>query len=776
VLIKRDPVPIKRDGMANRNDEILILRECLYTLQGMNGTNLYFDQEAKLQIRNLDNSLAQNNPSQSLMGQGSNDALRLCFKAGWYYCRIQEFIMKTNSTSSSAVAKALATALQDHLLDHYHSLLANWEAKLADISSSDSKTLSLRQLLLRLREPTLQLETLALVTDGLKGIKRGSEILTALFKHAWHGDSRHVTLIQGLLQKASRPWFDALYLWTTQGTLIMDREDFFVYKTHQTKAHSLISERCHDDKNHELNWNDTFKIYEDRVPRGILDQTLVQPSLTVGKGINFIRLCLRDAGWKLDLSENTNDNEEVFSLKRGDHITEEEIKKQLWGFRYHPPKDFMEFRSSRSSGTRQASTLCRTLQLAEKQINAYIVHVLRERHHLMDHLHGLKQFLLLGQGDFISALLEGLYPVLERDHKIRLHKFSLMGYIDNALKSTNAIQLPSWVLERLSVKLFDEEETSPPSRFQLSLQSEKDTNFWDKFALDYCVPDPLSAIVHERAMEHYHQVFSFLWSLKRVEFLLNLTWRQSTDLNHAIVTFAQYHAIHVATHQPYAQATSLLRHISMTRQSMMHFIINLKSYLFFEVLEGAWKTLRCRVEQGMSLDDLIQAHDDYLDEIVQMSLLFDEDGDTALGLHLHSLLNLALKFCTIQQNLIVVATKQVEKATELMREAERRTKQGEWGFTSPENDETERFFGLTDPYQLEQVVDISEEFHQSTEQLLTCLHEISHGKSGTLTWSSMNSFLTDNSTTMSSSAYREQINTDSLQFLTFQLDFSGYYD
>eukprot|EP00546_Thalassionema_frauenfeldii_P021887 CAMPEP_0178906262 /NCGR_PEP_ID=MMETSP0786-20121207/6726_1 /TAXON_ID=186022 /ORGANISM="Thalassionema frauenfeldii, Strain CCMP 1798" /LENGTH=326 /DNA_ID=CAMNT_0020577947 /DNA_START=808 /DNA_END=1785 /DNA_ORIENTATION=+ len=324
----------------------------------------------------------------------------------------------------------------------------------------------------------------------------------------------------------------------------------------------------------------------------------------------------------------------------------------------------------------------------------------------------------------------------------------------------------------------NENQKGSMSRFRLSLRGEGDDNAWDNFQLDYNVPGPITAIVHDAAMDHYHQVFSFLWALKRVEFLLNLTWRQSTNLNHAIISFAQYHAIKISSHQPYAQAITLLRRISMARQSMMHFITNLKSYLFFEVLEGAWKTLSARIEQGDSLDDLIQAHDDYLKEIIQMSLLFNESGDASLGSQLYCLLSLVLKFCTLQRYLFSTTTKKVEKATSLLRQAEQRSNQGEWGFTSPaENDETERFFGLSDSTQLMQVINLSDEFYLATQGLLERLHEITHGISGTTLSSSKLSSDSNNSVgkIISPTVQHDQLNIDSLQFLTFQLDFSGFY-
>ena len=42
---------------------------------------------------------------------------------------------------------------------------------------------------------------------------------------------------------------------------------------------------------------------------------------------------------------------------------------------------------------------------------------------------------------------------------------------------------------------------------------------------------------------------------------------------------------------------------------MIHLIVNLKSYLMVEVLEGGWRRLESEIEMAKTLDEVIEAHD-----------------------------------------------------------------------------------------------------------------------------------------------------------------------
>jgi gamma-tubulin complex component 3 len=258
-------------------------------------------------------------------------------------------------------------------------------------------------------------------------------------------------------------------------------------------------------------------------------------------------------------------------------------------------------------------------------------------------------------------------------------------------------------------------------------------------------------------------------------------------------TFAQHNAIQVSTSSAYARSLVLLRKIAMARQSMMHFVDNLKSYFMFEVLEGGWKDLSLRIKAAKTLDEVIDAHRQYLTGIVRKSLLTSAERsratepEKALALRLHELLMIAKAFCEFQERLFTEALDAVERATEKRRVAEERMKEGKWGFsTEDEFKEEESFFGLTDASIAEQADHILEDFNSKTELLLEGLHGVVNGVSAAPSIESMSPAVTPSShskanvrstwTTIDPEAESAPFDHDSLRFLTFQLDFSGYYN
>jgi gamma-tubulin complex component 3 len=202
-------------------EQTLLLRECLYALQGIDGERIRYHWSERAEDSKHDGIRVRSSPLldsvalepdiPSRIGSGADDALRLCGEAGWLHHRVQTYIQE-EGVSHGTVSRALAGALSCHL-QSYYSLLASIESDLL------SSGLTLRQLLVDLQEPTFRLRTMAMVTDGV-GHLSGGQLLSALYQHSLHGDTRHASLVQDLLSRASHPWYQWLYLWTSQGVLV----------------------------------------------------------------------------------------------------------------------------------------------------------------------------------------------------------------------------------------------------------------------------------------------------------------------------------------------------------------------------------------------------------------------------------------------------------------------------------------------------------------------------------------------------------------------------
>jgi len=197
--------------------------------------------------------------------------------------------------------------------------------------------------------------------------------------------------------------------------------------------------------------------------------------------------------------------------------------------------------------------------------------------------------------------------------------------LEGALRSTNAQYMPSAVLDRLGVKLL---EVSPG-----------DTG-WEVFTLDYLIEPPLSAVVHANAMRQYRTAFHMLWRLKRVEWTLSLGWKRVLLLTHSRGAF-----------EGLTRLKAVLHRCSLNRSRMLHVVTTFSTYLMFEVLEVEWQTLQDRLENDThSLEDLIHAHDAYLNAIVERALLGARHDE--LNAQLQRMLMSVLSFCSLEDTLV----------------------------------------------------------------------------------------------------------------------------
>ncbi len=80
-------------------------------------------------------------------------------------------------------------------------------------------------------------------------------------------------------------------------------------------------------------------------------------------------------------------------------------------------------------------------------------------------------------------------------------------------------------------------------------------------------------------MQQYLAMFTFLWKLKRLEHHLN------------------------------QNIVNVLKH------EMKHFVNQLQNYIFLQVVETGWQDLEQKLKDSIDLDQIIQAHDEYLNKM-----------------------------------------------------------------------------------------------------------------------------------------------------------------
>ncbi len=819
----------KHMKLALRNEELNLLRECIHSLQYINGELIAFYQEKdktdwgnETHVYNP-NAEAETSPSQAanlkaaemmktyngirirpgllpfeldaetrmqhkssrLLSSGARDALRVCGEAGWLYSRIQNYISvvqtqthKATNASGGVVPRALASALTQEI-NSYHTFLNMLEQQLPHPGQGMQCQLTLRTLMKMLRGPIGHLRTLALIVDGIQVDLNGGQLLADLYLHTMHGDTRHRDISTRILYAASLPWYDLLYDWTLGGMLTAAQQgEFFIVEDVFVSDANL--------------WHGRYLLKEDQIPHvpgigsrgGLISEQLAKEVLIVGKGLNFIRKCLHDSEWELDLRDilprKVLDSMQV-DTDADDNNKSSQLKEKL-GFRFDASNDLSFDMCGRGGEIMVQTSLEKTVASAASQVHKHILSSLFEQHHLIEHLRGLKDILFLGQGDFICALMDSLHTEFESRESINeIYMISLMNIVHDCLRSTNAKFLPKYVTDRVQVRLISADASR--NKFWIGDNKDLEREGWDIFTLDYVVDTPLTAVVHPDAMEKYYLMFDMLFRLKKLEWMINNTWRHSTTLNHSlqliISKFGNVELGPSSAVNDLSRMKRLLRKFSMTRQCMLHFLTNLQSYLMFEVLESGWKELANNLKGAKTLDEVITSHDEYLDDILAKSLVGeasssdDKGASNELPIQLRSVLSAAFRFCAVHDKIFSEGVETIQKATEKRRGAQKRSAEGDWGFEEFDADvEGLNFKNLANEKVLSEVESIAEEFDISLRNLLSMLNARINGNS--VRDVDVSSPIARPAQTVESDRADASKN-DSLRFLTFRLDFSAYY-
>ncbi|CAI4215141.1 unnamed protein product [Parascedosporium putredinis] len=223
-----------------------------------------------------------------------------------------------------------------------------------------------------------------------------------------------------------------------------------------------------------------------------------------------------------------------------------------------------------------------------------LMDLMETKFHLFEHLQALKNYILLGQGDFIALLMESLAAYLDRPASAQ-YRHTLTAQLENAIRGSNAQYDSPEVLRRLDARM---------------LQLSHGDIGWDCFTLEYKIDAPVDVVVTEWGNRQYLKVFNFLWRIKRVEFALASTWRKCMTGARGVLQNGD-----PAVEETWKSTRGVLA-------EMIHFVGQLQYYILFEVIESSWGELQKRIRrEGCTLDDLIKAHTRYLNDITHKGLL-----------------------------------------------------------------------------------------------------------------------------------------------------------
>ncbi|KAJ1697843.1 hypothetical protein LUZ63_006355 [Rhynchospora breviuscula] len=328
-------------------------------------------------------------------------------------------------------------------------------------------------------------------------------------------------------------------------------------------------------------WQEGYRIEPAMLP-SFISPTLAQRIFRTGKSINFLRVCCDDSGW---------------AAAAADAAAHVGTSTSRWGLGYG-----------------QIDALEALVIEAAKRIDSHLMDVIHKRYRFKDHCLAIKRYLLLGQGDFVQYLMDIVGPELSEPANT-ISAFQLAGLLEASIRASNAQYDDRDILDRLKVKMMD--------------YSDGDRG-WDVFSLEYDAGMPLDTVFTASVMKRYLKIFNYLWKLKRVEHALTTIWKtmKPNCIVKSIIAKEGF--------------VSILRKCQVIWNEMNHFVTNFQDYIMFEVLEVSWAQFSDEMESSKDLDDLLSAHERYLESIVEKSLLGERSS--TLRASLFGLFEVILRF------------------------------------------------------------------------------------------------------------------------------------
>jgi gamma-tubulin complex component 3 len=521
--------------------ETVLLRDLPFTLQGLSSTTLPFTAPITLKLPPTLPS-----PIISLLHTLAEPSL--------LYRRLDTFV---KSEATGLIGQSLRAAISSELRS-YLSLIATLEGQIRlALSALDEFAprggigkagVTLKRCVVWTREATMGLRLMSVIAEDSQTL-RGGELISLVHSFSSsHGDPMVGAFAERLLSLVTRPFYDILRHWIYDGELSDPYFEFFVKEQ---------SQKTRDENRGKTGassvWEDKYEIDRAMIP-SIITQDFAQKVFLIGKSLNFIRHSCGDAQWVEDYSKAASKE-----LRYGDTATLE-----TW------------------------------IDEAYKTTMKRLIDLMATKFHLFEHLQALKNYILLGQGDFIALLMESLAADLDRPAGAQ-YRHTLTAQLEHAIRGSNAQYDSPEVIRRLDARM---------------LQLSHGDIGWDCFTLEYKIDAPVDVVVTEWGNRQYLKVFNFLWRIKRVEFAISSTWRKCMTGARGVLQNSDPVVV-----QAWKSTRGVLA-------EMIHFVGQLQYYILFEVIESSWGELQKRIHgEDCTLDDLIKAHTRYLNDITHKGLL-----------------------------------------------------------------------------------------------------------------------------------------------------------
>ncbi|GIL90210.1 hypothetical protein Vretimale_16375 [Volvox reticuliferus] len=656
-----------------------LVRDVLYAAQGVRGRVVGWvpGPPGGGVARDLVSGFRPDSATSLGLGPGRAMLLDRLTELGWLFRRVREHISSCTGPGQATVRQALGAALAAEVGDYYR-LLALLEAQAAlplptpgdnidgsncggpgaSASGGNGQFLTLRRLVCWLSEPLRRMRLLAAIGDAAEGLEGGA-LAGAVYEFSRHGDPFVAANAAKLLQQVCVPLHGIIRRWVLEGVLDDPYNEFFVVQ-HAAAAVVSAALAAAGAAPGSLGvgaavpppldlWRQTYGLDESRLPP-FIGPSLAQRILRAGKAIHYLNLACGDGGW---------------------------VQQRAEAWAREPPAATS---ATAAGGSGKLAELEGLVSAAVRSVDERLMTVIWRHHRLRAHFAAIRRFLLLGQGDWVTAFMDLAQRELDKPAS-DVSEVQLNSCLRQALTATNvlgggaggglaavasrgAVAAAGLVATAgyglttadLSIgtggsggeyEVDDDAAAMGLLAERLRVRREKAAGAgetgWDVFSLYYnpaaglpanvvtgaaastsiaaTSGGPLSALFTNSAMQSYNRLARLLWRLKRAEHALSSTWGAAAcGLQRMVDKMGADGYL----------AQPVLAMLLRLRSEMSHFATNLQYYIQFEVMEASWQEFYSRAAACTDLDSLIAAHEVHLATLLRKAFLAN-DGSASGG-------------------------------------------------------------------------------------------------------------------------------------------------
>lgn len=165
----------------------------------------------------------------------------------------------------------------------------------------------------------------------------------------------------------------------------------------------------------------------------------------------------------------------------------------------------------------------------------------------------------------------------------------------------------------------------------------------------------------------------------------------------------------------------VLHRLYLYTSEMIHFIHQIQYYILFEVVECSWTKFQEKVQKATALDDILEAHNEFLYNVKIGAFL--EDGGLIHG-SLENVINASSKLEPWQDRFFELCLKELNSRRQFESDIKASEKSGKYGITSEsrfERDEEQKVFDMLIAEATKSLEKIGADYEFAVKQFLLLL-------------------------------------------------------